>query len=211
MMIRVLAALALLPLASCVVSTVALKSAGKISDPALIGTWKTDFDGDPMVATVREQANGDLVADLQAYWEPGPKAATQQFQIVLSRFGERRYMSVRDTSVTPNYSIARYVFEGKDRFCLHAVFSETLVKDLEAGVLPGKLTPDRHVSTVELTASSKQLRSYFSQRGASAFHDQPLMAFERVSEAVLPPPPTQEERDKDDHGFEEVAPCRTGD
>jgi hypothetical protein len=161
-----------------------------------------------MIATFRQEKNGDLVADLQAYWEPGPKAATKQYQVVLAQFGEHRYMSIRDVGLTPNYSLARYVFEGKDRFCLHAVFSDALIKDLEGGVLPGKLKPDRHVSTVELSASPEQLRGYFSQHGVSAFHDQPLMAFERAPAAVLPQPRTQEEKDKDEPGFDEVTPCR---
>lgn len=207
-MIRIFAALALLPLTGCVESAAPLESGGKISDPALIGLWKTDFDGDPMIATIRQETNGELVADTEAYWEPGPKAATKHFQIVLARFGAHRYMSIRDAGLAPNYSIARYVFEGKDRFCLHVAFSEALVKDLEDGVLPGRLKPDRHVSTVELSASSEQLRGYFSKHGARAFHDQSLMAFERVSAAFLPQPRTQEERDQDEPGFNEVAPCR---
>ena len=207
-MIRIFAALALLPLAGCVESPVPLESGDKISDPTLIGLWKTDADGDPMIATVRQEPNGELVADVQAYWEPGPKAATKHFQIVLAQFGEHRYISIRDASVTPNYSIARYVFEGRDRFCLHTVPSDALVKDLEGSVVPGKIQPDRHMSTVELSASSEQLRAYFSQHGARAFHDQPLMAFERVSAAVLPRSRTQEERDQDEPGFDEVSPCR---
>ena len=68
--------------------------------------------------------------------------------------------------------------------------------------------PDRHMSTVELSASPEQLRSYFQDHGTTAFHDQPLMAFERVSSAVLPPPRTQQERDQDPPGFNEVPTCR---
>lgn len=207
-MIRIFAVLALLPLTGCVESTVPLESGEKVSDPALIGLWKSDFDGDPMFATIRQETNGGPVADVQAYWEPGPKAATKRYQIVLAQFGEHRYMSILDPGLTPNYSIAHYVFEGKDRFCLHAAFSEALVKDLDGSVLPGKLKPDRHVSTVELSASTEQLRGYFSKHGARAFHDQPLMAFERVSAAVLPPPRTQAERDQDGPGFDKVTPCR---
>jgi hypothetical protein len=207
-MIRILAALACLPLAGCVESVVPLESGEKVSDPALIGVWNVDFDGDPMVATIRNGADGHLVADVQAYWEPGPIAATKQFGIVLARFGKHRFMSVRDAALSPNYSLARYVFDGRNRFCLHAVFSKALVEDLERNVLPGKLKPDRHVSTVELGASREQLRGYFGKHGARAFHDQPLMGFERVSEAVLPPPPTQDERDRDEPGFKEVIPCR---
>ena len=94
------------------------------------------------------------------------------------------------------------------RFCLHAAYSEALVRDLEGKELPGKLKPDRHVPTVELKASSEQLRSYFASRGAGAVHEQPLMAFERVSSAVLPPPHSQEDRDRDGPGFNEVTPCR---
>ncbi len=205
---RIFAALVLLRLTACVESPVPLESGGRISDPTLIGLWKADFDGDPMIATLRQETNGELVADVQAYWEPGPKAATKQFQIVLAQFGEHRYMSIRDRDLTPNYSIARYVFEGKDRFCLHIVPSEALMKDLEGTRLPGKLKPDRHVSTIELSASAEQLRGYFDKHGAGAFHDQPLMAFERVSAAVLPRSRTQEERDQEEPGFDEVAPCR---
>jgi hypothetical protein len=208
MMLRIFAVLAMLPLTGCVQSAAPLDSGGRITDPALIGQWKTDLDGDPMIATFRQETNGELVADLQAYWEPGPKAATKHFQVVLAQFGEYRYVSVRDVELSPNYLIARYVFEGKDRFCLHTVSSEALIKDLEGGVLPGKLIPDRHISMVQLDASTEQLRGYFSKHGARAFHDQPTMAFERVSAAVLPQPRTQLERDHDEPGFNEVAPCR---
>jgi hypothetical protein len=171
-MYRIFLSLALLALAGCVESPVPLESGGTVSDPALIGTWKSDLDGDPMVATIRQEANGALVADVQAYWEPGPKAATKHYQIVLAKF------------------------------------DGALVKDLELKKLPGELKPDRHLSTVELNASSEQLRDYFASHGANAFHEQPLMAFERVSSAVLPPPRTQQDRDRDPPGFNEVAPCR---
>ncbi len=205
---RIFLSLASLALAGCVESPVPLESGGTVSDPALIGIWKSDLDGDPMVATIRQEANGVLVADVQAYWEPGPKAATKHYQIVLAKFDGQRYMSIKDPQLTPNYAIARYMFKGEDRFCLHAAFSEALVKDLELKKLPGELKPDRHLSTVELNASSEQLRDYFASHGANAFHEQPLMAFERVSSAVLPPPRTQQDRDRDPPGFNEVAPCR---
>jgi hypothetical protein len=208
MKLRVAAVLALLPLAGCVQSVAPLESGSKISDPRLTGHWKTNLDGDPMVATVRQEKDGGLIAEVQAYWEPGPKAATRHFQVVLAQFGEYRYASIRDLELSPNYLIARYVFESKDRFCLHVVFSDALVEDLEAGVLPGKLQPDRHLSTVELAASKEQLRGYFEKQGARAFHEKPLMAFERVPAAVLPQPRTQEEKDQDEPGFNEVEPCR---
>ena len=207
-MIRILVALACLSLAACVESAVPLESGGKVSDPALLGVWKTDLDGDPMVATIRKEASGEFVADVQAYWEPGPKAATRHYRIVLAQFGKQRYMSILDAELSPNYSLAGYVFEGKDRFCLHAAYSEALVRDLEGNKLAGKLKPDRHMPTVELSASSEQLRSYFAGHGADAFHENPLMAFERVSSAILPPPRTQEDRDRDAPGFNEVTPCR---
>jgi hypothetical protein len=181
-MIRILASFVCLALAGCLESAVPLESGAKVSDPALIGFWKSDLDGDPMVATIRQETNGDLVADVQAYWEPGPKAATKHYQIVLAQFDEHRYMSMRDAKLSPGYSLARYVFEGKDRFCLHAAYSERLARDLEQKVIPGQVKPDRHMPTVELSASSEQLRSYFARRGAGAFRDQP--------------------------GFNEVTPCR---
>ncbi len=207
-MLRIFAAFALLPLTGCVESSVPLESGSKVSDPALIGLWKSDFYGDPMVATIRQESSGKLVADVQGYFEPGPRAATKHYQIVLAQFGANRYMSIQDPGLTPNYSIARYVFEGKDRFCLHAAYSEALVQDLEGNRLAGKLKPDRHVSTIELSASSEQLRHYFAAHGAAAFNDQPLMAFQRVSSAELPPPRTQEDRDRDPPGFDEITPCR---
>ena len=207
-MLRLFAALVLLPLTGCVESSVPLESGGKVSDPSLIGLWKSDLDGDPMVATIRQETSGELVADLQAYWEPGPRAATKRYEIVLAQFGTHRYMSFRDPGLSPNYSIARYVFEGTDRFCLHAAYSAALVQDLEESRLAGKLKPDRHMSTVELSASSEQLRVYFASHGAAAFHEKPVMAFERVSSAVLPPPRSQEDRDRNAPGFNEVTPCR---
>jgi len=205
---RIFISLASLAMAGCVESPVPLESGGEVTDPALIGSWKSDLDGDPMVATIRQEANGALVADVQAYWEPGPKAATKHYQIVLATFDGLHYMSIKDPALPANYAIARYVFEGNNRFCLHAAYSEALVKELELKKLPGELKPDRHLSTVELNASSGQLRDYFASHGADAFHQQPLMAFERVSSAVLPPPRTQQDRDRDPPGFNEVAPCR---
>jgi len=205
---RILVAAACLLLAGCVQSPVPLESGEKVSDPALIGIWKSDFDGDPMVATIYRQANGDLVADIQAYWEPGPTAATMQFQVVLARFGEHRYMSFRSRDMGPSYALARYLFQNKDRFCVHAAYSEKLLSDLQAKALPGELKPDRHVSNVELRASAEQLRSYFARHGAAAFHDSPLLAFERVTSAVLPPPRSQADRDRGEPGYDEITPCR---
>ena len=205
---RIILCLGWLGLAGCVESPVPLESGDKVSDPALIGIWKSDLAGDPMVATIRQQANGALVADVQAYWEPGPTAATKRFEIVLAEFGERRYMSVRNPGLAPVYSLARYVFEGQNRFCLLSASSESLVRDLEERKLPGELKEDRHMSHVALNASPEQLRNYFASEGANAFHEQFIMAFERASSDVLPPPRTQQERDRDPPGFNEVRPCK---
>ena len=207
-MMRILAVLACLALGGCVQSAAPLDSGGKVTDPRLIGDWKSDLDGDPMIATFREDADGNLVADVQAYWEPGPKAATQRYEIVLARFGEQRYASFRNTKLSPDYALAGYVFQGKDRFCLHAASTEQLAADLETGKLPGKVVPDRHMRTLELSATPEQLRSYFADHGISAFDEQPVMAFERVSSAVLPPPRSRQDRDADSPGFNEVTPCR---
>src|SRR6187549_2646308 len=70
------AAVAVIALAGCIQSTAPLESdAAKPSEPTLLGHWKSDLDGDPMVATIRQAKNGDLEADVLANWEPGPKAA----------------------------------------------------------------------------------------------------------------------------------------
>ena len=205
-MIRIFAALGCLALAGCMDSPVPLESGGRVSDPRLIGLWNTDFDGDPMVATIRQEGSG-LVADVLAYSEPGPKAATTRYEIVLAQFGERHYMSIREPKLAPNWAIAGYVFEGKDRWCLHPVPSEALAADL-GKTLPGKVRPDRHLYTVELSATPEQLRKYFAEHGAKAFHENPLMAFEKTVSAVLRPPQTQEDRDRGEPGFDEVTPCR---
>lgn len=207
-MFRSSVALACLLLAGCVESPVPLESGDKVSDPRLVGTWKTDFDGDPMVATIRQEAGGKLVADVQAYSEPGPKAATTRYEIVLAQFGAQRFMSIREPKLSPGYLLARYVFEGRNRFCLHNVPSEALAKDLEEKKLSAEIVDDRHMPHVKLAASQDQLRRYFATDGARAFHEMPLMAFERAAGAVLPPPRTQQERDRDPSGFNEVAPCR---
>jgi hypothetical protein len=206
-MLRILAAIGCLVLAGCVESPVPLESGGKVSDSRLIGVWNSDFLGDPMVATIRQDGSG-LVLDVLAYSEPGPKAATTRYQIVLAQFGERRYMSIREPKLSPNWAIAGYVFEGKDRWCLHPVPSEALAADLEKKTLPGAVKPDRHMPTVELSATPGQLRKYFAEHGATAFHENPLMVFEKTSSAVLPPPRTQEDRDRAVPGLEEVTPCR---
>jgi hypothetical protein len=207
--IRILVASACLVLASCVESPVPLESGEKFFDAALIGTWKTDLDGDPSIATIYRQVNGDLVADVQAYWEPGPTASTVRFQLVLARFGEHRYVSFRSADMGPQYALARYIFQNRNRFCLHAAYSERLLADLETKTLPGALKPDRHVSNVELSASAGELRDYFSRHGAVAFHDSPLMAFERVKSAKLPPPRSQEDIDRRaPDGFRDITPCR---
>ena len=206
-MIRIFAALGCLALVGCVESPVPLESGGKVPDTRLIGVWNTDFDGDPMVATIRREG-GALVADVQAYAEAGPKAATTRYEIVLAQFGQQRFMSIRDSKLAPGWAIAAYVFQGKDRWCLHPVFSEALVADLEKRVLPGAVKPDRHMATVELAATSEQLRKYFAEHGARAFHENPLMAFEKAASAVLPPPRTQEERDREEPGFDDVETCK---
>jgi hypothetical protein len=206
-MLRFLAAIGCLALAGCVESPLPLESGGKVSDPRLIGVWKSDLFGDPMVATLRQEGSG-LVAEVQAYSEPGPKAATTRYEIVLAQFGERRYMSIREPKLSPTWLIAGYVFEGKDRWCLHPVPSEALAADLEKKTLPGAVKPDRHMPTVELSATPGQLRKYFAEHGAKAFHENPLLAFEKTSSAVLPPPRTQEDRDRAVPGLEEITPCR---
>ena len=201
--------LACLLLAGCVESPSPLETGITVSDPALIGTWKSDLDGDPMVATIRQDSNGRLVADVQAYWEFGSKAATKRYEIVLAQFDEHRYASFRAPDLSPNYWIARYVFEGRDRFCLHAASTEHLAQDLERQRIPGKLRQDPHMATVELNASPEQLRDYFAAEGAQAFDDTPVMAFERTAAAVLAPPRSQEERDRDPPGFNEVRACKS--
>jgi len=207
-MTRVFAVLACLALTSCVQSPVPLESGDKVTDPRLIGTWKSDLDGDPMVATIYREADGDFVADLQAYSEPGPRAATTRYQLVLAKFGEHRYVSIRDPKLAPDYVITRYVFEGGDRFCLHPVPTDKLAEDLERKVLAGRIKPDRHIPTAELGASTEKLREYFAAHSPEALDEHPLLAFERVPAAILPPPQTQEERDRDEPGFNEVTPCR---
>lgn len=187
-MIRILAAVACLPLAACVQSAVPLESGGVVSDPALPGIWKAEMQGDPLVATLRQDKEGRLVADVQAYFEPGPRASTQHFEIVLARFGEQRYMSIKD-EISPGYSLARYVVVNKNRFCIFATFSDALARDLEQKALPGQIKPDAHMSTAELSASAEQLRDYFSKHGTQAFQevDEAALVFERVAAAVLPP------------------------
>lgn len=206
-MLRTIALLALLPLAGCVESPVPLESGEKVSDPDLLGDWKTDLMGDPMVATIRLDDKGQLVADVQAYWEPGPKAATKHFRMVLARFGEHRFMSLSEPDLAPSYALSRYVFEGKDRWCLHTAPTEATAADL-GKTLPGEIKPDRHMPHVALSATPEQLRAYFATQGAKFFDDHPVMAFERVPAAVLPLPRTQEERDRDAPGMKEVTPCR---
>jgi hypothetical protein len=207
-MIRIFAALGCVMLAGCVESPVPLESGGKVSDPRLIGVWNADFLGDPMVATLRQEGS-IVVADVQAYSEPGPKAATTRYEIVLAQLGERRFMSIRDPKLSPNWLIAGYVFEGKDRWCLHPVPAESLAADLESKALPGEVVPDRHMPYVKLSATSEQLRKYFGEHGARAFHENPLLAFEKTASAVLPPPRTREDRDREvPGGLEEVTRCR---
>ena len=206
-MIRILSALGCLVLAGCVESPVPLESGGAVSDPRLIGVWKTDLMGDPMVATFRQEGSG-LVAEVQAYSEPGPKAATTRYEIVLSKFGDRRYMSIREPKLAPTWAVAGYVFQGKDRWCLHPAPSEALARDLEKKKLPGAIKPDRHMPHVGLSATSEQLRKYFTDHGATAFHENPLLAFEKTASAVLPPPQTQEDRDREAPGPDGPTPCR---
>ena len=207
-MIRLLAALCCLALVGCVDSPVPLESGKKVVDPRLTGLWKTDLDGDPMLATIRTDTNGALVAEMRAYTEPGPEAATTRYEIVLARFGEHRYMSIKDSTMSSHWAIARYVFEGKDRWCLHPVPTEMLATDLEKKALPGAIKPDRHLPTVALSATPDQLRKYFADHGAKVFDDHPLMAFARTTSTVLPPPQTQEDRDRGEPGFAPVTPCR---
>jgi hypothetical protein len=189
-MFRNLAPLACLALAGCVDSPVPLDSGGPVDDPALAGTWKSDLLGDPMVATLRPEKNGRMIADVLAYSEPGPKAATRHYEIVLARFGDQRYMSIREKDGSPNYSLARYVMVNEDRFCVFGSFSDALAHDLEQKKLAGQVKSDRHMSTVALTASADQLRDYFSKRGARAFNeqDEAALVFQRVASAELPPP-----------------------
>jgi hypothetical protein len=208
-MLKVLAAIGCLALMGCVESPVPLESGGKVSDPRLIGVWKSDFMGDPVVATFRQEANGSLVADVLAYSEPGPKAATTRYEIVLAQFDERRYMSIREPKLSPTWLIAGYVFEGKDRWCLHPVPSEALATELENKTLPGAVVPDRHMPHAKLSATSEQLRNYFATHGAKVFHENPLMAFGKTASAVLAPPQTQEDRDRRaPAGFDGPTPCR---
>jgi hypothetical protein len=189
-MIRIFAAFTLLALAGCIQSPVPLESGGaKVSDPELIGLWKFNIGGDPAVATIRQDANGDFLADVVAYWEPGPKIATRHFQLILARLGENRYMSIRDTELSPKYFLVRYQIDSKDRFRMYGAYSEELIAALEQKRLPGQLEPDRHMSTVELTASSGQLLAYFREHGASAFHQEGQLAFVRTSSTQLPPHP----------------------
>src|SRR5688572_10334114 len=101
---RILAALGCLALIGCVQSPVPLDSGGKVSDSRLIGTWKTDFGGDPMVATIRQEGGG-LIVDLLTYSEPGPKAATTRYDIVLAKFDQQRFMSTRDPKLSPTWLI----------------------------------------------------------------------------------------------------------
>jgi len=189
-MTRSFAALICLPLAACVQSPVPLESGARVTDPVLAGTWKSDLQGDPLVATFRQDKDGKLVADVQGYFEPGPRASTQHYEIVLARFGEQRYMSIRDPKISPDYSLARYVVVSKDRFCVFATFSDALANDVEQTVVAGQIKSDRHASSVVLSADAGQLREYFSKHGASAFqeHDEAALVFQRVSSATLPPP-----------------------
>jgi hypothetical protein len=189
-MMRILAVFTCLALAGCVHSPVPLESgAARLSDPALIGYWKFDIDGEPAIATITENADGDVVADVIAYWEPGPKADTRHFQVVLARFDQDRYLSFRDMELSPLYSLARYQFESQDRFRVYGGYSEELIEALKQKRIPGELKPDRHMPTVELSASSRQLRSFFREFGARAFHDESPLVFERVASPVLPPFP----------------------
>jgi len=203
---RILAALACMALVGCVESPVPLESGAKVSDPALIGLWKTDLHGDPMIATIRQEKDGRMVADVQGYFEPGPKAATEQYEFVLAHFGEQRYMSIRYVKESPKYRLARYVLVNKDRFCVYGGYSDALLADLEQKILPGAVIPDRHISNVGLTASSEQLRDYFSKHGAKAFHteDEAAMVFQRVTSDVLPPP----KGPPDDPDAVKATPCR---
>jgi hypothetical protein len=205
-MIRILVALGCLAFFGCVESPVPLESGGKVSDSRLIGVWKTDFDGDPMVATIRQEGSG-LIAEVQGYSGPGPKPEITRYDIVLAQFGQQRFMSIKDPKLSPTWAIAGYVFEGKDRWCLYPVPSEALAADLEKKVLPGAIKPDRHMPTVELSATPEQLRKYFAEHGATAFHDPPPLAFEKTASAVLPPP-QEPGQDQGEPGFDGPTPCR---
>jgi hypothetical protein len=183
------AAVAVIALAGCIQSTAPLESdAAKPSEPTLLGHWKSDLDGDPMVATIRQAKNGDLEADVLANWEPGPKAATKRMQIVLARIGDARYMSIRDLELSPAYYLARYELVGKDHFRLYGMYTEELLDAMKQKRVAGEFREDRHMSTVSLTADSAELRAYFRDHGAKAISDEGYMEFERVESAKLPPP-----------------------
>jgi hypothetical protein len=190
-MARILASLASLLLTACVQSPIPLESGERVTDAALTGTWKAELHGDPMVATFRQEKDGNLTAEVLAWGEPGPTASTQHYEIVLAKFGTQRYMSIREKGVAPDYSLARYVVVDRDRFCVFATFSDQLSADVERKVLPGRVLQDRHMTAVELAASAGQLRDYFSRQGKRAFNEQDEVAlvFQRATSAELPPPP----------------------
>jgi hypothetical protein len=203
---RILASLAGLALSACVQSPVPLESGAPVADPALMGLWKSDLRGDPMIVTIRQEKDGSLIADVLAYSAPGPTAATERYEIVLARFGDQRYLSFRNPDISPGYFLARYEFVNEHRFCVFATASEALANDLEHKRIPGQVKPDRHASNVELTANGGQLRGYFRQHGAQAFNDvdESALVFQRASSAELPPRPGP----VNDPDAEVITPCR---
>jgi len=183
-MTRILVVLACLQLAACSMSKVPITSTGgKQSDERLLGLWQYTIEEaaeeKTELVSIEKHRSGDLVSQV---YEDGRPSEEGEMRVVVARLGIERYLSV--THPDPGekiYVLTRYEFSDTDHFVLFAPDLDQLKAATDSKLIGGKWVEDRHMSSIHLDASAKELRAFVNAHGKRIFSVKTL-EFERVKQ-----------------------------
>ena len=171
-MIRLLAALVVLQLTACATSLVPITAAeGKQSDDQLLGRWLGRMDDETETISIVKR-NGELIVIGES--PEGPTLGTEEMRAIVARIEGQRYASFTDTDPDTDqyprkYLLARYQFLDDDHVVVYGVDTDLLLEAVKRKQIAGAELKDRHMSGVDLSADTEQLRDYVRTDGVRIF------------------------------------------
>jgi len=171
-MSRVLAALVFLHLTACATSLVPITAVeGGQSDDELLGRWLITLEDETETISIVKR-NGELIVTGES--TEGPTLGSDEARVIVARIEGQRYASFTDTEADTDryprkYMLARYQFLDANHVVVYGPDTDLLLAAVNRKQIAGAELKDRHMSGVDLSASTEQLRDYVRTDGVRIF------------------------------------------
>jgi hypothetical protein len=189
-MIRILCFLVLFPLfSSCVVEfdNPLVPEAKSIIDEELLGSWVAHHGkGERSFLHIDDEENHRVSFAWVMSSRQGPVASTPG-QMVLSKLGKRRFMSVRFRNCTDGFDqthmIFEYLLDKDDNLIIQNMNVRKVQKAIEDKLLAGKVRGTGFDTEIRVTVTSEQIAKFIASRPSRELFDDNLFGapFTRIN------------------------------